>query len=380
MRRPNQYIPSLEGLLRLSPTELQQLGLACISLVCATGLPGAEDVDIAVYLARVSEWAAFVRYRLPSFAGAFLNRPEDFRNSEAFFLMSVLVQVLKLEIGLHYIPDRIPPLKSGSDTDWRTSRNLLIHGPLGPTLAGTCNNIPMAVVAVARELGYPVYLAASPFHVYAKWVEPNGYSFNIEASNPAGMVSHSDDHYREWPIRMTETLVRSGYYLRPFSVVDELALCMVSRGWALEASHRFAEATLAHAHACRLAPTEPMYPRAAACCLGRWMRETYNAGKHKEQQIKCDSMYQIQDLYMDPRRILPAQHVAMALAVQGRYFEILGKATIASRLFGESQRWHSNYGLRLGGSPRAKVCLGGDANAKKSSQSTSVIQGRLASC
>jgi hypothetical protein len=45
----------VEELLRFSPTQLQQLGLACLSLVCARGLPGAEDVDIPAYLTRVKE-------------------------------------------------------------------------------------------------------------------------------------------------------------------------------------------------------------------------------------------------------------------------------------------------------------------------------------
>jgi hypothetical protein len=203
--------------------------LACISLICATGLPGAEDVNIPTYLARVKEWAALVRQRIPRLLHNFRNCPADFNNSEGYFLASVLVQVLKQDVGVHYNPALISPSEAKRNLGYPDSRDLLIHGPLGPTLAGTCNNIPMAVVAVARELGYPVYLASTPAHVYAKWMEPNGYTFNIEASNPAGMISDPDEKYRDTPFPMPETLIRSGYYLRPFTAVDELALCLVSR-------------------------------------------------------------------------------------------------------------------------------------------------------
>jgi hypothetical protein len=153
------------------------------------------------------------------------------------------------------------------------------------------------------------------------------------------MVSHPDEYYRDKPPAMTETLLRSGYYLRPLNAVDELALCMASRGWVLEANRRYAEAAWAFAQACRLAAAEPMYPRAAACCVGRWMRESFNAGRPKHRRISCDGMYQIQDLYMDPRKLLRPEHVSLALSVQGRYFQILGKSNAASRLFGEARRW-----------------------------------------
>lgn len=202
--------------------------MACISLICAAGLPGAEDVDVPAYLARVKEWAALVRERIPRFVYAFKNNPEEFRHSQAFFFARILVQVLKKDIGVHYNPARVSCADNATQT-YRDSRDLLIHGPLGPTLAGTCNNIPMAVVAVGRALGYPIYLAVTPCYVYAKWVEPNGNVFNVEASNPAGMTSPTDDQYRaDKPL--PEALSHDPYYMRPLAINDELALCMVSRG------------------------------------------------------------------------------------------------------------------------------------------------------
>jgi len=351
----DQRIPTLSELLRLSREALSNLGLACISLVCSTGLPGAEDVEIPVYLARVAEWADIVRQEIPKFVYAFESNPTAFANSESVFLMRVLVQVLKLKMGIHCNEKRTEPSESNA---WYTdSRDLLIHGPLGPTRRGTCNNIPMAVAAVARELGYPVYLATTPYHVYGKWVGSDGYTFNIEATNPAGMVSHSDDYYRDRPVPMPDSILRSGYYMRPLDIVDELALCMVSRGWVLEAHHQYPQAALAHAHACRLAPTEPNYPRVAARCVSRWMRCAYNANVSEQFRISCKGEYQYSDLYLDPQRLLPAEHVPLALTIMGRFYETHDKRDLAAAIYDAAGSLYRDKRNRLNSNKARKLRL-----------------------
>jgi hypothetical protein len=321
----NLSIPTVEQLVRLSTSDLESLGIAGISLVCANGLAGAEELDIPVCIARVRQWANRVRERLPRFASAFSRDPEYFNHSRNVFLMTIVVQVLKQDIGLCYNPERLPTTEVRPAPP--DSRDLLIHGPLGPSLVGTCNNIPMVVVAVARELGYPVYLATTPLHVYAKWFEPGGEEFNIEASNPAGMVSHPDTYYRDRPPVIPEALLQSGSYLRPLTAAEELALCLVSRGWVLEAHGRYAEAAWAHEHACRLAPTEPMYPRIAARCVGRWMREVYNARVPEPQRIRSEGLYRHDDLLLDPRTLFVGEHLQLASAILARYLQIQIKAT-----------------------------------------------------
>jgi len=215
---------------------------------------------------------------------------------------------------------------------------------------GTCNNIPMAIVAVGRALGYPVHLAANAHHIFVKWVKPNGRSFVIEASNQGGMITHPEEYYRTWPIPMTEAQSRSGYYLRPFTPKDELALCLVSRAWVLETHRRYGEALEAYLLACVSASEEPMYPRLAARCAGRWLRETYNKGKPSEQQIRWKSLGDIHDLELDPRDILAPEDVSLVLSVLGRYYELIGREGVAAAMYGESVRWsgfHPGCVIRL---------------------------------
>lgn len=253
---PRIAIPDLDDLCLKSNDELARVGLTAMSLACSTGLPGAEDVDPADYFARVRDWAGLVRQQTRRYANAFQRNPAEFDHSEGVFRMMVLVQVLKRDLSVHFNPERALPLDIASPMGFLDSRDVLIHGPLGPTRSGTCNNIPMVVVAVARELGYPVYLACNAHHAYVKWFEPTGNTFNIEASCPGGMNSYSDDHYRDWPHPMSDLQTRSGCYLRPMTPAEELALCIVSRTWVLEANHRFAEATDAYLRATSLWPAE----------------------------------------------------------------------------------------------------------------------------
>jgi tetratricopeptide (TPR) repeat protein len=318
--------------------------LTAISLSCSDGLPGAEDVNPPEYLARVEEWAAVVRRETPKYIGSFRKRPHEYQHSQAFFRASMLVQILKKDLGVRYNldrkqqdPDVVSPL------GFFDSRDVLIHGPLGPTRMGTCNNIPMVVVAVGRKLGYPVHLAANAHHVYVKWVKPSGQSFVIEASNVGGMITHPEEYFRTWPIPMTEAQSRSGYYLRAFTPKDELALCLVSRAWVLETHRRYGEALEAYLLACVAAPEEPMYPRLAGRCAGKWLRETYNRGKPSDQHIRRKNVGDIHDPELDPRDILEPADVSLALSVLGRYYEVIGRDGVAAAMYGEAVRWSGFY-------------------------------------
>jgi hypothetical protein len=76
-----------------------------------------------------------------------------------------------------------------------------------------------------------------------------------------------------------------------------------------------------------------MYPRKAAFCVGRWMRESYNAGVPEKHRIPCKDQYQNQDLYLDPQRLLPQQHVPLALTILARYYEVTGKTEEGAAIY-----------------------------------------------
>lgn len=49
-------------LLKMSPAELADVDFALMNLLCAKGLPGAEDMDIPAILKKLDEWAAKVAF------------------------------------------------------------------------------------------------------------------------------------------------------------------------------------------------------------------------------------------------------------------------------------------------------------------------------
>jgi hypothetical protein len=98
---------ALHRLIHLPPEQLADVDLALMSLLCATGLPGAEDVDIPKYLARVNEWADLVRREMPKYKGGFRRNPADFDNHKSVYDASILVTILKRDLGIRYNPERL---------------------------------------------------------------------------------------------------------------------------------------------------------------------------------------------------------------------------------------------------------------------------------
>ena len=140
---------SLADLLAMMPEQLAQVDIAEMNLLCATGLPGAEDLDIDRCLARIDEWAGKVKaeterhlYRVhdPRYA-------EHYRHSEKYFRAEFLLQVLQEDCGVHYNMERV------NSISFAQSKDLFIHGVVADPNGGTCVSMPVLYVAVGRRLG-----------------------------------------------------------------------------------------------------------------------------------------------------------------------------------------------------------------------------------
>jgi hypothetical protein len=111
------------------------------------------------------------------------------------------------------------------------------------------------VVSVGRRLGYPLTLAATKGHVFARWDEgPGGERFNIEVAG-RGVDFLADEHYRRWPFPLTDREITEEGFLKSFGPAEELAFCLELRGYCLTANGRHAEAAEALGAASRLRPS-----------------------------------------------------------------------------------------------------------------------------
>ena len=78
-------VSSLSTLLALPVAELTRMDIARMNLLCAQGLPGADDLDVNSSLATLYQMAARVRGETERNFYRFKQSPTDFENSEGFF-------------------------------------------------------------------------------------------------------------------------------------------------------------------------------------------------------------------------------------------------------------------------------------------------------
>lgn len=242
---------TLNELLDLPVEQLDQVDIARMNLLCATGLPGAENLDIDQALATLDKWAERVRFETDRHLYKFRQNPANYENSEGYFRMLMLVTVLQQDLGVHYNMDRV------RDVDFRRSQDLFLHGMIGTDNGGTCVSMPVIYTSVARRLGYPVNLVLTKTHVFCRWDSPTD-RFNIEATNQ-GMNSFSDEYYLSWPQKISEAEAKRNRYLISLSSAESLANFLASRGHCLLDNGRTRESFDAYAAAHRLAPQDPSY-------------------------------------------------------------------------------------------------------------------------
>jgi len=246
-----QKAKSLDELLKMSSEQLADVDIAELNLLCATGLPGGENLDIAKCLAHLDDWARRVKFDTDRHLYKFDKNPAEYENSEGYFRMLMLVTILQQDCGVHYNLERI------RNIDFTKSKDLFIHGMIDDPNGGTCVTMPVMYVAVARRLGYPVKLVLTKAHVFCRWDAP-GERFNIEATNQ-GMNCFSDDYYKTWPEKWTTAETQSNRYLISLTPAEELACFLGSRGHCLLDTGRTKDAFDSYAAAHRLAPRDPAY-------------------------------------------------------------------------------------------------------------------------
>jgi hypothetical protein len=238
----------------LSCDDLDRLDVALLNLLCAEGLPGAEQLDVNRCLSTLDSWAAAVRRYVGDSYRDFARSPGDYSHDIGVFCFLSMVTLLKHPrgIGVRYQPTAI-----GSG-DFSDSRDDFLHGLL-TRRTGTCVSLPVLFVAIGRRLGWPIHFAVAKRHVFCQWVHGDGTRRNLEGSCPGGGETYSDEHYHRWPAPLTRDELASGRYLRPLIAAESLALFLETRGHCLVDNRRFEEAREAYAQAFKVAPHWSQY-------------------------------------------------------------------------------------------------------------------------
>ena len=278
----------------LAPVDIARLNLAA-----ADSLPGAEALDVERSLAELDAWAVHAIAETERNLYRFRQQPAEYENSEGYFRLLMLAVVVCEDFGVRYNPGRIsapgesilsggigvapvaivtgpaasvppsPPSGGegarragegearGGDGFFADSQGLFLHGLLGERRMGTCSSMPVLYVALARRLGYPVSLATTKGHLFARW-EGRGERFNVECIG-RGMNRYDDAHYRQWPFVLSDQEIQENAYLRSLTPAGEAAVFLSLRAECLREAGRLEEARQCYAGAARLAPEVRLY-------------------------------------------------------------------------------------------------------------------------
>ncbi len=323
------------------PSEFGRKDLAVLSLLCAPKLPGSEQLDIPKCLARLDQLTAVVKATIHRNLYRFPNDPE-YSHCEPMWRMANLVTLVKRDFGVAYNPNVRDRLLANVHAPLADSRDMFIHGLLDDDQKrrwGTCASIPVLVAAVARRLGYPVGLAVAGRHIYAKW-EGGGYCFNIEASNPKGMVVHSDEDYGSKITEIVSGERSSGYYLRTLYPAEEFALFLTVRVECLIDLKRYEETLLWSARALQFAPDDPRFPYIAHHGLDLALRHRLRQ-KHPDRHVPPPDQ---STFYIDTNGLLRQEERSLFLTIVAHFKESKGEMHEARQAYEDAcrQNFHGN--------------------------------------
>ncbi|MGH7977004.1 MAG: transglutaminase family protein [Limisphaerales bacterium] len=245
---------TLKELIALSPAQLESCDIARMNLICAEGLPGAENLNVDKDLATLDEWAQHIKSETDRNFHHFQEDPANYYNSTNFYKMLMMAVVLYEDYNIRYNPKWIeaPTEIQGNDHFAADSRDILIHGLIGDRRMGTCGSMPVLYVALARRLGYPVKLVTTKEHLFMRWESPTE-RFDMDATGK-GLDKYDDDFYKKFPFPISEQEIKDEGYLKSLSPAEELSIFLSTRGQCLMEAGRLAEATASFNAAYRLEP------------------------------------------------------------------------------------------------------------------------------
>jgi hypothetical protein len=261
---------TLNELINATPEQIAIVDIARMNLLCATGLRGAENLDIPACLDKIDLWTDEVRGFTEQNFLQF--KPKTPRDTAGFLSCWSLVKLLRHNKGLEHLlcpPDLkfgekcivLGTAEAGPDSTYYSSDAVFIHGLLGERKLGICTTFPVLFAAVGRRLGYPINVALAVCHVFIRWDDPTD-RFNMDASK-FYINLHPDDYYIDKPKPWTEEEKTCGAFLRPLTRTEELGLFLGWRAGVLESNARYDEAMEMCDLALRLFPQDPVHPRLA---------------------------------------------------------------------------------------------------------------------
>jgi hypothetical protein len=269
---------TLAELLALPTTNLDKVDAGLINLLCAEGLPGAEELNVQKSLEILDSWASLVKVETDKNYYRFIEHPELFCHSLTYYQMQMLGDVLVNQLRMRYDPARAEQSLKGLNSPNAVtkyvadSKDIFLFGLLNGDHYGTCASMPFLYLAIGRRLGYPVNLVAAPEHLYVRCEVPNGDHLNVEATAISRFKTPPDEYYWEMVVAADkDDEISQAGWLRPLSNREIVGHSLLSRLACLTSPGRYDEEQKAWDVAAKYLPD-----------TARW-RETIEARKSEAQ-------------------------------------------------------------------------------------------------
>jgi hypothetical protein len=255
-----------QRLVWLLDAELASVDIAVVNLACGIGLPGCDCPDVDTVARRLDTWTAVAKRFTDRAMALFRTGRCDYADSEPRFRIQALITCLQRDLGIRYRFDRrgdgavFEPIDS------------FVQG-IFQDKGGTCASLPVIYVSIGRRLGYPLKLATTRHHVYARWEDPyTGEAFNIEAAGD-GISFFPDEHYRSGRYDMPLEEIEAYGYLRSLSPREELADFLLQRGFCWMEAKSYSNAAKAFAWAREVDPSRQQRSSALFQAIWKWDEE-----------------------------------------------------------------------------------------------------------
>ncbi len=236
------------------------VNVATMNLLCAKGLPGAEDLDIDECLKTLEQWARHVDLETQRYMTSFTQNPQRFYNSLAYYKVLIMMTVLKEDMGIKYNPDLIRPNQTYEDFQknyTKDSRDAFIHGLLTGKRQGTCASMPVLVVSIGELLEYPLRLAACKGHMFVRW-DDGVEVFNFDVTG-GGVQLKADEYYRKWPWPLTSRDLEKGFFMKSLSRNEMHAAFLITRAAIIRSNGDVRGADQVAFSATKVAPNAPVW-------------------------------------------------------------------------------------------------------------------------
>ena len=242
-------------LVALKPDELASVDIGLMNLLCAEGLPGAENLNVGQCMTNLDQWAQDLKWQIDRNFHRYNENPDYFYNSTNFYQMLMMASILYSQYNIRYNPDLIEPVTDTEISDdqfFADSRNVFINGLVGSERMGTCSSLPVLYVALCRRLGYPIKLVSAKAHFLIRW-DSSTERFDMDTTGK-GMNKYDDERYRKWPYPISDGDIKTDGLLESMTPAQELSCFLGTRSACLHAAGKIREAIAAKAAAVRFEP------------------------------------------------------------------------------------------------------------------------------